>query len=392
MTTTHRKTAPTGIALPCGRRLRVLQLVQDLAFGGMERLVAAMAGSVDRSRFDLQVLTVSDLGHCGRDLPSHIPVHRAPPLPPWTMFWPAPLMRLLRRIEPDVVHTHLGIVWKGSIAARVAGVPRLVHTEHGRLDPDPWIARTLLRVASRWVDVIVPVSRSLDAQLRDRIVPSSVKTEVIPNGVDTERFRPEASDEGFRARLRIPAEAPIIGSVGRLDPIKDYSLMLKAFSRLHSNWEAGPRPHLVIAGDGIERALLEQLTRELQLNATVHWLGWCDEILAVLNALSLFSLSSRSEGMSLSLLEAMSCGACPVVTDVGGNAEVLGSVLSHRLVRERTADSLAAAWVRALSDREQLERDGLAARQRVESDFSLRAMVRRYESLWMSGQGSDASV
>lgn len=168
--------------------------------------------------------------------------------------------------------------------------------------------------------------------------------------------------------------------------------MLKAFSRLHSNWEAGPRPHLVIAGDGIERALLEQLTRELQLNATVHWLGWCDEILAVLNALSLFSLSSRSEGMSLSLLEAMSCGACPVVTDVGGNAEVLGSVLSHRLVRERTADSLAAAWVRALSDREQLERDGLAARQRVESDFSLRAMVRRYESLWMSGQGSDASV
>jgi glycosyltransferase involved in cell wall biosynthesis len=142
---------------------------------------------------------------------------------------------------------------------------------------------------------------------------------------------------------------------------------------------------LVVAGDGQER---ERLSGSRPPGA--FFLGWRDDIDELHAAFSLFTMASHSEGTSISLLEAMSAGLCPVVTDVGGNGAVLGPELAHRLVPAADAGALADAWRVALLDFRARAADAEVARERVERGFSARLMVRQYERIYvgeMPGSG-----
>ena len=252
------------------------------------------------------------------------------------MLWPRRLAEDIGAIAPDIVHTHGGVWYKASLAARLARVPWIVHTDHGRIMPDPWRSRWLHRLASRRTDAIVAVSEPLAAYLAARVVSDASRSVTIVNGVDTDLWRPARSDAGaLRRELGLDADVPILGSIGRLQPIKGYDVMVDAYARLRAGWRAPvharacgrrrrPRPcgSLQEAGDrlGLDGLFL---------------LGWRDDIPAFHLAFTLFTMSSRSEGTSVSLLEAMSAGLCPVVTDVGGNRLVLGPELAHRLVPRR---------------------------------------------------------
>jgi len=141
---------------------------------------------------------------------------------------------------------------------------------------------------------------------------------------------------------------------------------------------------LVVGGDGTERQELQRRVDELGLDHSIKLLGWRDDIPDLRSAFTLFTMSSRSEGTSVSLLEAMSSGLCPVVTDVGGNADVLGNSLRHRLVIPESPSALAEAWIAALADRGGLARDGVLSRARIQEKFSLDQMVRAYGELYVS--------
>jgi glycosyltransferase involved in cell wall biosynthesis len=123
----------------------------------------------------------------------------------------------------------------------------------------------------------------------------------------------------------------------------------------------------------------------------VRFLGWRDDVPALHAAFALFTMSSHSEGMSVSLLEAMAAGLCPVVTDVGGNRAVLGPALAHRLVAPANPLALAGAWESALADPARRAADGQAARQRVQQEFSVQTMVRRYEALYRESSSATTS-
>jgi glycosyltransferase involved in cell wall biosynthesis len=138
--------------------------------------------------------------------------------------------------------------------------------------------------------------------------------------------------------------------MGWLEPVKAYDLMIEAIVRLRAGCSDGPLPVLLVAGDGSERQRLEALAASQGAGGAVSLLGWRDDIDALHSAFTIFSLSSRSEGTSVSLLEAMSAGLCPVVTDVGGNATVLGPDLRHRLVAPGNPLALATAWRAVLAD------------------------------------------
>jgi glycosyltransferase involved in cell wall biosynthesis len=363
--------------------VRVLHVVLDLDQGGLERLVPDMVRRVSPERFDSHVLALRFLGRNAAGLGAHGGLHVADPMPPWSMVWPRGLARQIRAIAPDVVHTHSGVWYKASLAARRAAVMRLVHTDHGRQRPDPWQARFLDGLAARRTDVVVAVSEVLAQQLVRTVVRDASRVVVVPNGVDTQLFRPRPDPGTVRAELRIPADAPVIGSVGRLDPIKAYDVMIEAFAHLLTIWEAPPRPVLLLAGDGPERARLEALIRARGLEAAAHLIGWRDDVHDLYATFTLFTLSSWSEGTSLSLLEAMSSGLCPVVTEVGGTPAVLGNRLPHRLVPPRRPEALAAAWREALRDGARRRDDAGLARVRVEEAFGLDAMVRRYEAIYL---------
>jgi glycosyltransferase involved in cell wall biosynthesis len=230
----------------------------------------------------------------------------------------------------------------------------------------------------------VAVSQTVADRLRAGIVTDLSHLVVIENGVDTAVFAPAPDNGRIRQELRLPAEVPIIGSVGRLEHIKGYDVTIEAYARLVQEWPGGSVPALVIGGDGSEREYCAALARNHGLDR-VHLLGWRDDIHDLHAAFTLFTMSSRSEGTSVSLLEAMSAGLCPVVTDVGGNAAVLGERLEHRLVPKENPAALARAWRETLLNSAGRQRDAMWARGRVQERFSLAHMVRKYEELYAGG-------
>lgn len=366
-------------------RRRILHIIQNLNYGGMERLLADLVRGADSERFDCHILALQYLGHFSRGLEPYATLHVADPLSRGSMLWPRRLIHQIRGIRPDVVHTHSGVWYKASLAARRAGVGMLVHTEHGRSKPDPRQARFLDGLAARRTDVVVAVSEPLVEQLARTVVRGAAPIALIPNGVDTIAFRPSPDRGTLRDLLAIPEGVPILGSIGRLEKIKGFDIMLEAFARFRADWSGGAAPALVVVGDGSERPRLEALIEALGLEGAAHLMGWRDDIHELHSAFTLFTMSSRSEGTSISLLEAMSAGLCPVVTDVGGNAAVLGPELGHRLVPAEDPGALAVAWRSALADTPRREADARLARQRVEANFGIEATVRGYEALYAGG-------
>ena len=363
------------------RRIRVVHTVLDLEAGGLERIVADLARRLDPSRFDVHVLALKFLGRHAEGLEAHATLHVAPPLPPWTMIWPRPLAQTFRAIAPDVVHSHSGAWYKSAIAAHRAGVHAIVHTEHGRPDPDSWQGRAVEYLGSLRTNVLIAVSAELGERMARHVSPRC-HIEVILNGVDTDRFAPGRSTSAWRDRLHLASEVPVIGCVSRLDPIKDFPMLLEALALLRRDWDNGAPPVLVIAGEGPEQSHIMSLREQWGLQDAVHCVGWVREPVDLYPLFDVFTLSSRSEGTSIALLESMSCGVCPVVTAVGGNPAVLGSELEALLVPSGDASALAKRWRAVLTDPAALATFGATARRRVIDRFSLSAMVARHEALY----------
>lgn len=363
------------------RKPRVAHVIQNLNYGGMERVLHNLARNLPPRGFEVHVVVLQYLGRFAEGLEESVRFHQVPPMSRLSLLFPRELTAFLSELRPDLVHSHTGVWLKASRAARAAGVKAVVHTEHGRPDPVPLSDRFLDNTASRYTDRVIAVSDALAGVLSRQVVFDPSRIQVIENGVDTERLRPRRNQAELRAELGLPPDAAVIGSIGRLEPVKNFSLALRALARLkEGSWKA--LPWLVLVGDGSERAELERLAASLGVSSRVRFLGWREDAERLYGALDVFTLTSRSEGTSVSLLEAMSSGVCPVVTDVGGNRAVLSPELSDLLVPDNNEDQLIARWTRVLADPE--FRSGMAARARarVQQAFSLQRMVEEHIALY----------
>src|SRR6185312_13641379 len=217
------------------RRIRVVQVVLDLEAGGLERVVADLARRLDPERFEVHILALRYLGRNAKGLEPHAALHIAPPLPAWTMIWPRPLETVFRKISPDIVHSHSGAWYKSAIAASHAGIRGILHTEHGRPEPDAWIGRAIEFVASGRTDVLISVSSDLANKMR-RWTARRCRIEAIPNGVETDFFAPSPRRREARGEFLLPVNAPVIGCVARLDPIKDFATLIEAIALLRRDW------------------------------------------------------------------------------------------------------------------------------------------------------------
>lgn len=361
------------------RPMRILHVIQNLNYGGMEKLMADLVRRIDHDRFESHVLALKYLGRYSREMESHATLHVGPPMSRLSLLRPQALARQLAALRPDLVHSHSGVWYKTARAARMAGVCRMVHTEHGQ-QPEGWVPRFLDRRAAGLTDTIVAVSRPLRAFMARRLDWPEERIDVVTNGVDTEVFRPRPSNGAIRSELGLGPGRPIVGSIGRLEPVKGYETVLEAFSLLLRE-ERDRGAVLVIAGEGSARPELEALIDRLGLKGRVSLLGWRDDATQLYASFDCFVLGSWSEGTSVSLLEAMASGLAPVVTAVGGNPDVLGSELAAQAVPPGDASALANGIAQVI-DREAARRIGQLARRRVEGAFSLDAMVRRYERLY----------
>jgi glycosyltransferase involved in cell wall biosynthesis len=206
------------------------------------------------------------------------------------------------------------------------------------------------------------------------------KMRVIYNGVDTERFRP---DRQIRQSIRHDANVSqqfVWLAVGRLDKPKDYPTLLRAFSHL---CRASDHTLLWIAGEGPLREALQHLTCDLNLQHRVRFWGLRTDMPNLLNAADAFVMSSSWEGLPNALIEAQACGLPAVVTNVGGNAEVVVQEETGFIVPPQNPDALAEAMLRLMNlPVEMRQQMGILARQRVEQKFSLESVVTQWENLY----------
>lgn len=361
--------------------LRLTHVVFDFNGGGMETLIAEMAARMRQSAIKVSLITLSGregrLGARTRHYFDRFDVIR--PKSRLSLLAPISVARAIRRTGAHVVHLHSGCWFKGVRAARMAGVPCVVYTEHGRQSDDLWSRRWMDRRAAAQTDAVVAVSRELGEYMRTHVGISASKVTTIQNGVDTDAFVPSAPSAELRRSLGIPDDALVVGSVGRLEPVKAYDRLLDAVAVLRRTTSLPVVA--VLCGDGSQRDRLREHAHRLGIADAVHLPGWSNDTARFYSILDVFVLSSLSEGQSISLMEAMASGICPVVTDVGGNAEVIGPDLRDCLVPSGDVEGLAGRIARSLTDPHRDEKKR-RVRQRAIDAFSLNGVVTNYERLY----------
>ncbi|OGG46923.1 MAG: hypothetical protein A3F84_20905 [Candidatus Handelsmanbacteria bacterium RIFCSPLOWO2_12_FULL_64_10] len=284
------------------------------------------------------------------------------------------LYRLIRQVRPDVVHTHKSKAGAlGRVAARLAGVPVVVHTFHGHVfrgyfGPVASAAAVLLeRLFGAWTDAVVAIS---PAQRRDllgyRIAPPE-RVRCVPLGLRLDRFRRADRLAGqFRAEVGVAPAQPLAGYVGRLAPIKGVEVFLRAAARV---LQSLPDARFVVVGDGERRPALEAEAEALGVAEAVRFTGYRQDADRVYASLDLFVLSSFNEGLPVTIIEALVAGCYVVASRVGGVPDLLTSERLGLTVEPGDPEALSGAMVRALSERRRVaEEDRDATRRRYDID------------------------
>jgi sugar transferase (PEP-CTERM/EpsH1 system associated) len=298
------------------------------------------------------------------------------------------LFRLFRDLRPAIVHTRNLAALEAVVPAWAARVPVRIHGEHGWDVHDP-VGRShrykLVRRAYRpFVTRYVALSRHLRDYLEQEVGVPSRGIAQIYNGVDTERFH---ANRG--ARTAIPGcpfggrEHWLVGTVGRLEAIKDPLNLASAFVRaLWMQPAAAERLRLVVVGDGALRGPVEAMLDQAGVRDRVWFAGERSDVPDIMRGLDCFVLPSLAEGVSNTVLEAMATGIPVIATRVGGNDELIEPEMTGILVPRADADALARAILRYFNDRLTARRHAKAAHRVVESRFSLAKMVADYERVY----------
>lgn len=365
--------------------MRVAFLLPTLGTGGLERMVTSLATGLDRSAFHPQVELFDALGpleaiFTRAGIPVRLDRRRRGYLDPLLI---RRLARRWRREGVGVVHAHntTAMVY-ASLAGRLAGIP-VVYTEHGpsgRRFPHPMHDRLLHKLAARFVRRAAVVARWLgDALVKWEGFPPE-QVVFVPNGIDPAPFRePLGERSAVRASLGIPFAGPVAGCVARLDPVKNHRLLLRAWRTVVA---LHPQATLLLAGDGPEREPLRRLADSLGLSGRVRFLGDRSDVPRLLRAMDFHVLASRSEGTSLTLLEAMAASRASIATAVGGTPDVIEHGRTGWLVPPGDGAALATAILALCAEPGRALAMGLAASEEFDRRFTLDSMVRRYESIY----------
>lgn len=363
-----------------------MHVVDHLGKGGLENGLVNLIEHLDPTRFEHVVYAIRRLGpNADRLSANGIQVICQGKKDTDSIIQLRALARGIRQVRPDIVHSRNWAAVEAVPAARCFHGCAVVHSEHG-LERDaganePWRRNWFRRLAYELADRVLSVSYHLRDLHARRTGFAADRISVIHNGVDGQRFFP---DQGMRRAARqelgIADGEFCIGCVGNLLPVKDHATVLKALEALWTDLKAW---RLLIVGEGPERAALERFIRDHpDWKARVTLLGTSTRIPELLNALDLYVLPSIAEGISNSLLEAMSSGLPVIATDTGGNTEVVTDGKSGFLFPVGDFRRLRELILMLHADDELRRELGQGARLRVEEEFSIDSMVFKYDQIY----------
>ncbi len=359
--------------------MRVLHVIETLEFGGAEKVLVELANAM-ANHCEVAVCCIKQTGELQASLDRRIRVHCMNSGEGNHVLLPFKLALLVRGGRFDVVHSHTwGVYIESAFGALLGGARILVHTVHGQyLYYAPGLASRLKRRLRHFVERmlarahrrIVTVSDAIQKYVRAEVGIPAARLLTIHNGVS------DAQHTSRPYRSGMPA---VFITVGRLVAVKNYAMLLRAFAdvvRLH------PVSRLVVVGDGPERSALEALTDELGISGRVEFLGFRQDVQLLLQEADIFVLSSRYEGISIALLEAMRAGLPAIATRVGGMAEVLVDGETGILVPGDHQEAMAQAMITLAQSPAERRRLGDQGYARMRDSFSMSVMVERYLSVY----------
>jgi len=367
----------------------IVHIVHRFDTGGMENGMVNLFNTLspDRYRHTVVALTdYSDFRH--RITAQQVDFHALNRAPGHGLGWTLRLWKLLRQIKPDLVHTRNLAPLEAQFVVAAAGIRATVHGEHGRdvsdLYGQNWKYNLLRRAARAFVSNYIAVSQDLATWLRLAIRVPARKIHQIYNGVDSDRFHPR---EGTRPDILPPGfadgDAVVFGSVGRMAEVKDYPMLVRAFIHMAQQQpDLAGRARLVIVGEGQTRQACQKLLDEAGI-ANLAWLpGERHDIAAVMQALDVFVLPSRNEGISNTILEALASGLPVIATAVGGNVELVQDAVNGVLVKAGDAEDMAQALLGYLHSPARIAEHGQQARMVAEQRFSIPTMAEAYSTVY----------
>jgi sugar transferase (PEP-CTERM/EpsH1 system associated) len=367
----------------------IAHVIFRLDVGGLENGLVNLINSMPVDRFRHLIICLSDYSAFRRRIQrSDVPVyalHKPPGNSPMTQFR---LWRLLKRLRPDVIHTRNLAALEGMLPAALAGVPVRIHGEHGRdvddLDGTNTRRKVVRQLFRPFVHQYITVSRDLGSYLQREIGVPPSRISQIYNGVDSVRFHPAI---GRREELPCDGFAGpgnfVIGTVGRMQDVKDQLTLARAFVRLTQAMPgAKERLRLVMIGEGPLRERVRVLLAEAGVERNAWLPGERDDVARIMRCFDLFVLPSLAEGISNTILEAMASGLPVLATAVGGKTELIEAGATGTLVPRDDPERMARA-IRGYAESPELcRRHGSDGRKLVERTFGMEAMVNAYVAVY----------
>ena len=367
----------------------VLHLIFRLAIGGLENGVVNLINHMPAHRYRHAIVCLTDFtdfrDRITRADVEVVAIHKKRGMDwgSYTRIW-----KVIKRFNPTILHTRNLPTMEYAIAATLAGVPYRVHGEHGRDVHDQYGAsqkfRLFRKFVALWIHHFITVSEDLAHWFQESIGINSSRISQIYNGVDVQRFHPGKGDRREILPKEFgPSDRFIVGTVGRMQTVKDQATLVRAFLHLRKLFPDGAdRVRLVLVGDGPLRFEIQEIIEDEGISQYLWMPGERQDIPDLLRSFDLFVLPSEAEGISNTILEAMASGLPIVATDVGGNSELVNQGKTGYLVPPKNPIAMAEAIATYVKDEELVQQHGQAGRALAESRFSLEAMVNGYLAVY----------
>ncbi len=366
---------------------KVLHVTFNMAIGGTEQVIRQLITSTSGDEVQHAIACIDGyVGEIGKSLEEQgVTVYPVQRQPGFDRALVHSIHNIVRDGQFDIVHGHQYTPYLYAWLAARTTPARVVFTEHGRFHPDRYRYKAMLinPLISLMTPAVIAISRATARALsRYEFIPAR-KIRVIYNGIAGLHREPQEMAR-IRSDLDIPDKALVVGTVSRLDPVKNQTMMIRAFQRFR---EQMPDAILLMVGDGPERDLLEKLVADCGLADWVRFTGFIEQPQQYLALMDIFLLSSFTEGTSMTLLEAMSLGIPCVATRVGGNPEIVVDGETGFLVDSDDAEGFSGAMIRLAKEQETRKRFSDAGVRRFREHFSVNRMADEYLSVYQHCMG-----
>ncbi len=365
-------------------KIKILHVTYDMAIGGTEQVIRQLVENTDPEKFEVAILCLeNNIGDIGQELIKQgIKVSKLNRQEGFDFSLLRAIRQFIRANQIDILHCHQYTPYSYGILASFFTAVKVIFTEHGRFYPDSssWKRRIINPVLAMVTDRITSISEATrEALIRYEFLPGK-QIQVIYNGI-ADLSKNTYDVLTLRNELGLDENNIVLGTISRLDPIKNHQMMLSAFKSVEVQYSEA---RLLIVGDGPLMQELKQQCEQLDIVNKVIFTGFIIEPQKLLKIMDIFLLPSLSEGTSMTLLEAMSFSKPCIVTDVGGNPEIVKNEETGLIIPSGDVNALTKSCLDLINNKQKQITLGQNGRERYKKSFTVTNMIAEFEALYGS--------